>query len=170
MDYVLEYVAPWEQFGRWRMNFSASRNLSFTRKVAPGQAEVVLDGDTSSPPKWKYNASVFWRKGSWNGSAFLWHLDGFNSNNAGSINVANSAAVTYFPTPAVSKIDLRGGYDFKNGLWRSYGKGVRVSVGISNILDKQPPYSATLWGFNAGLHRELILGRTYELSFSIPIK
>lgn len=170
MDYVVEYVAPWEQFGRWRMNFTASRNLNSTRKIAPGQAEVILEGDTSSPPKWKYNASVFWRKGSWNGSAFLWHLDGFNSNNAGSINVANSAAVTYFPTPAVSKIDLRGGYDFKNGLWRSYGKGVRVSVGISNILDKQPPYSATLWGFNAGLHRELILGRTYELSFSIPIK
>jgi iron complex outermembrane receptor protein len=170
MDYVVEYVAPWEQFGRWRMNFSASRNLSFTRKIAPGQPEVVLDGDTASPPKWKYNASIFWRKGSWNASAFLWHLDGFQSNSVGSINVANSAAVTYFPTPSVSKIDLRGSYDFKNGLWRGYGKGVRVGVGISNIFDKEPPYSATVWGFNAGLHRELILGRTYELSFSIPIK
>ena len=170
MDFVLGYVAPWEQFGRWRFNFSASRNLNSTRKVAPGQAEVVLEGDTSSPPKWKYNASVFWRKGSWSASGFLWHMDGFNSNNAGNILVVNSAAVTYFPTPAVTKIDLRAGYEFKNGLWRGYGKGVRVSGGISNIFDKEPPPSNTLWGFNAGLHRELILGRTYELSFSIPIK
>ena len=170
LEVIAEYKLPWEQFGQWRVNFAATHTLEAIRQVAPGQPAVVLEEDTAAPPKWNYNASVYWRRGSWNASAFLWHLDGFKSNSAGSIFVVNSAAVTYNPTPAVDKLDLRAGYDFKNGLWRGYGKGVRVGVGVSNVFDKEPPFSDSVWGFNSGLHRQLILGRTYELSFSIPIK
>lgn len=169
MDFVAEYTIPREFLGRWRVNFSASRTLEAVRQVAPGQPAVELEEDTAAPPKWKYNASVFWRKGSWNASAFLWHLDSFAANNAGNSFVANSTSVVYFATPSVQKLDLRAGYDFKNGLWRGYGKGLRVSVGLSNVFDKKPPFSDTVWGFNAGLHRDLILGRAVELSFVLPL-
>lgn len=170
LEFIAEYKLPWEQFGQWRVNFAATHTLEAIRQVAPGQPAVVLEEDTAAPPKWNYNASVYWRRGSWNASAFLWHLDGFKSNSAGSIFVVNSSSVTFNPTPAVDKLDLRGGYDFKNGIWRGYGKGLRVGVGVSNVFDKEPPFSDSVWGFNAGLHRQLILGRTYELSFSIPLK
>jgi outer membrane receptor protein involved in Fe transport len=95
-------------------------------------------------------------------------MDGFETNNAGSVNVANSTAVTFYPTPAVTKLDLRAGYEFKQGVWRGYGKNLRVSVGVNNVFDKEPPFSDTLWGFNAGLHSQLILGRAYEFSFLLP--
>jgi outer membrane receptor protein involved in Fe transport len=111
---------------------------------------------------------LFWRKGNWNASAFLWYLDGFQSNSAGNIQVANNTAVTYFPTPAVSKLDLRAGYEFRDGVWRGYGKGLRLGVGVSNVFDKEPPFSDTVWGFNAGLHSQLTLGRAYEFSFLLP--
>jgi outer membrane receptor for ferrienterochelin and colicin len=55
-----------------------------------------------------------------------------------------------------------------NGVWRGYGKNLRVSVGVNNVFDKEPPFSDTLWGFNAGLHSQLILGRAYEFSFLLP--
>jgi iron complex outermembrane receptor protein len=168
MDFSADYVLPWEDFGRFRINVSASHTLESTRQVAPGQPAVVLEEDTGSPPKWKYNAAVFWRQGSWNASAFLWYLGGFETNNAGSVNVANSSSVIYFPTPAVSKLDLRVGYEFSKGVWRGYGKNLRVNLGVNNVFDKEPPFSATLWGFNAGLHSQLILGRTYEFSFVLP--
>lgn len=169
MDFAVDYTLPWEKYGRVRLNLAANRNLESTRQIAPGQPAVILDEDTGSPPKWKYNASLFWRKGSWNASAFLWHLDGFKTNNAGSNSVANSATVIYYPTPAVTKLDLRVGYNFKNGIIRGYGKNVRASLGVNNALDKQPPFSDTLWGYNAGLHSQLMMGRTYELSLAIPL-
>lgn len=169
MDITVDYALPWEQFGRFRVNVAASHTLEATRQVVPGQPAVVLEEDTGSPPKWKFNTALFWHKGSWNASAFLWYLDGFQTNNAGNALVANSAAVTFYPTPAVAKLDLRVGYNFKQGVWRGYGKGLRVNVGVNNVFDKQPPFSDTLWGFNAGLHSQLILGRGYEFSFNLPL-
>jgi len=168
MDFAVDYTLPWENYGRFRLQVAANRNLESTRQIAPGQPAVVLDEDTGSPPKWKFNASLFWHKGSWNASAFFWHLDGFKTNNAGSNSVANSATVIYYPTPAVAKLDLRMGYSFKEGIVRGYGKNVRVNLGVNNVLDKKPPFSDTLWGYNAGLHSQLMLGRSYEFSLSIP--
>jgi iron complex outermembrane receptor protein len=168
MDFVADYVLPWDNFGRVRINLAASRTLESTRQVAPGQPAVVLEEDTGSPPKWKYNTAVFWSKDSWNAAAFLWYMDGFETNNAGSVHVANSTSVTFYPTPSVAKLDLRAGYEFKSGVWRGYGKNLRVSLGVNNVFDKEPPFSDTLWGFNAGLHSQLILGRAYEFSFLLP--
>jgi outer membrane receptor protein involved in Fe transport len=167
-DFLVDYTLPWEEFGRWRINFSASTTLEATRQLVPGQPPVILEEDTAAPPKWRFNTALFWRKGSWNASAFLWYLDGFKSNSAGNIQVANNTAVTYYPTPAVAKLDLRAGYEFKDGVWRGYGKGLRLGVGVSNVFDKEPPFSDTVWGFNAGLHSQLTLGRAYEFSFLLP--
>jgi iron complex outermembrane recepter protein len=169
LDYSLDYTLPWESLGRWRASLSASHTLEATRQVAPGQPAVVLDEDTSAPPKWKYNATLNWRHGNWSASAFVWHVDGFTSNNAGNNLVANSSSITYYPTPAVTKLDLRATYEFKDGLWRGFGKRLRVGLGVNNVFDKEPPFSDTVWGFNAGLHSQLILGRAYELSFALPL-
>lgn len=169
LDLSAEYTLPWEQLGRWRVTTAASRTLEATRQVAPGQPAVVLEEDTSAPPKWKYNVALNWNKGSWSAAAFAWHIDGFTSNNAGNNLVANSATVTFFPTPAVTKVDMRVAYEFKNGVWRNHGKGLRVGFGVNNVFDKEPPFSDTIWGFNAGLHYQFILGRAYELSFLLPL-
>jgi outer membrane receptor protein involved in Fe transport len=169
LDFNVEYTLPWDSFGRFRLNTAASRNLESLRQVIPGQPAVVLEEDTGSPPKWTFNTSVFWNKGPWTASAFLWYLGSFATNNAGNALVANSATIVYFPTPAVTKLDLRVGYTFKNGLWRGYGKGLRTNLGVSNVFDKKPPFSDTLWGFNAGLHKQLILGRAFEFSFVLPL-
>jgi iron complex outermembrane receptor protein len=168
LEFIAEYKLPKDFFGKWRANIAAVRTLEATRQVAPGQPAIALEEDTSAPPKWSYNASVFWNKAGWNASAFLWYLDGFASNNAGNLLVGNTGGSVYFATPSVTKLDLRLGYTFKNGIWRGYGKDVRLSFGVSNVFDKKPPFSDTVWGFNAGIHRQLILGRTCEFSMAVP--
>jgi len=110
-----------------------------------------------------------WNKGDWSGSAFYSRVNGFTSNSAGNTLTANSTSVTYYPTPAVSKLDVRVGYEFRNGIWRDYGKGLRVNVGVNNVFDQEPPFSDTIWGFNAGLHSQYIMGRAVELSFVLPL-
>ncbi len=61
--------------------------------------------------------------------------------------------------------DLRGGYEFKEGLGRGHAKGLRINAGMGNVFNKKPPFSDTIFGFNPALHSFLMQGRTYELSF-----
>jgi len=168
-DFNVDYALPTDRFGHWHVNFMAMRDLKSYRKVAPGQPAVVLEDDTAAPPKWTYNAALYWAGGGWNASAFLWHLDGFASNSAGSINTVNSTAVLYYPISAVNKVDVRLGYEFRNGVWRGHGKGLRILASVDNVADEKPPFSDTVWGYNAGLHALLVQGRTYGLSVTIPL-
>lgn len=162
VDFGAEYTMPTRALGRWRINLNASRTLKSTRELRVGLPELDDAGDTFSPPKWKLTNYIFWDRGAWSANAFVTYLDGFTRNQAGN---ALSAA---FKVPSVTKVDLRGGYTFVGGIWRGYGKGLRVGVGMGNIFDQKPPLSNTVFGYNGGLHSHLVMGRTYELSFNAP--
>ena len=79
----------------------------------------------------------------------------------------NSLTFTY-PVAAVTKVDANVGYEFKKGVWRHYGKGLRVNVGVDNVFDKKPPFSDTVFGYNGGLHGQYALGRAVQVSFVQP--
>jgi len=160
VDYVLEYRIPWQSFGRWRVNATASRTLKATRETRPGLPAIDDNGDTFAPPKWKYIASVFWDSGPWNASVFVNYLSSFRTNMAG-----NTLTSTY-PIPSQTKIDVRAGYHFTQGVLRGYGKNLGISVGIGNIADEKPPFSDTVFGFNGGLHDAR--RRTYDVSMNLP--
>jgi outer membrane receptor protein involved in Fe transport len=141
---------------------NASRTLKSERQLAPGQ---VLDdtGDTYSAPPWKMQGAVFWGRGPLSLSGTVNYLGGFKSNRAGT-----NFRATGDPAPAVRKFDVRGGYEFKEGVWRGRGKGVRVNVGVSNVFDAKPPFYDVIYGYNAALHSDYLWGRTYEFSFALP--
>lgn len=162
IDYSAIYNLPWEQIGRWQLGFTSTHTLQAKRQLAPGQPAVADDGDTYAPPRWKHTASIFWNKGVWSVSSFFSYIGNFKSNAAG-----NTLAATY-PVPAVYKVDLRCGYEFKKGVWRGCLKSLRVNVGVGNLFDKKPPFSDTVFGYNGALHSTYAIGRTYELSFIQP--
>ncbi|MBL9203568.1 MAG: TonB-dependent receptor [Opitutaceae bacterium] len=168
LDIGADYTLPWEHFGRWRLGLNASKTLEASRQLAPNQLPVVLEGDTAAPPKWKLLGSIFWDRGPMSASVFINYLDGFNSNNTGNSFAANNTTQTFASTPAVTKVDVRAGYSFRNGVWRGYGRNLRINAGIGNLFDKEPPFSDTVFGYNGGLHSHLVLGRSYELSFVLP--
>lgn len=163
IDFSLDYLLPYEQLGRWRLGFSTTKTLASTRQLAPGQPAIVDEGDTFAPPEWKFTGSLFWNRGQWNAAAFVSYLGSFQTNLAG-----NSFLTFADPSPAVYKVDVRGGYEFKNGVWRGYAKGLRIQAGIGNVFDEEPPFSDTAFGYNAGLHSQYVMGRSYELSFVLP--
>lgn len=167
LDFVVDYTLPWEQLGRWRVSANASHVLAAERNLRPGVPLADDNGDTYSPPDWNFITSLFWNRGSWSAAAFGTYLSGFNTNSGGNIWTNNTAIVssTY---PSVWKLDLRGGYEFKNGVWRGRGKNLRVQVGVSNVFDKEPPFADNMYGYNGSLHSQWVLGRSYELSFVYP--
>lgn len=167
VDYTVEYRIPSDRLGRFTVNATASNTLAAIRNVRPGLPELDDAGDTFSPPKWKLNASVFWQKGPYSASVFATFLDKFDSNRSGNnLTFTTAAGYVYYGVPSQTKVDIRGSYEFKNGLVRGLGKGLRISGGIGNIFDEEPPFSDTIFGFNGALHSAL--GRTYEISMSLP--
>ena len=164
IDYGLDYRLPWKQYGAWRVSADSSHTLKAIRALTPGQASINDIGDTYGGPKWKINSGVYWNSGSWKASALYSYLSAFTSN----LSDVNYLAWNQ-KTPAISKIDTSVGYRFKGGVWGGYGKDLQVNFGISNLLDKAPPFSDTIYSYNPALHSELVFGRTYQLSFKLPL-
>ena len=164
IDYGAEYSLPWQRLGRWRVTFDASHTLKAVRQLTPGVAPIDDVGDTYGGPRWKATGGVYWSSGNWNASSLVTYLSGFSSNLADVNYLAWNQSV-----PAVEKVDVLLGYRFKKGIWRGYGKNLQISVGISNLFDKKPPFSDTIYSFDPALHSDYIDGRTFQTSIKIPL-
>jgi len=162
VDFGAEYHVPWEKLGRWRLSVNAAKTIRQTRQLNIGQAPTNDVGDTYSSPRWNVASALYWAKGPWTASSSFSYISGFNSDRAGiTSNITSN-------TRAMHMIDLRAAYEFKDGIWRKYGKGLRIGAGIANLEDTKPPFSNNIYGFNAGVYGRWVFGRTYECSFSQP--
>ena len=162
VDFGAEYRVPWEKLGRWRLSVNAAKTIKQTRQLNIGQAATNDVGDTYSSPRWNLSSTLYWSKGPWTASSSLSYMSGFNSDRA---------SISSNPTsnlPAMHMIDVRGSYEFKDGIWRKYGKGLRIGAGIANLTDEKPPFTNNIYGFNAGVYGRWAFGRTVELSFVQP--
>ncbi len=162
MDVGADYRLPWEKFGRWRISVNGAKTIAQSRQLTFGGAAINDVGDTFSSPRWNIASSLYWRGGSWTANVAHSYMSGYNSNQAG-------VTPSTYTTPAMRMIDVRGTYEFKNGVWRKYGKGLRIGFGIANLEDAEPPFFNNIFGFNGGLHGRWAFGRTFEMSFILPI-
>jgi len=167
LDFIADYRLPWLQLGTWRVGFNASHTLKSTRELRPGVVLVDDNGDTYSAPEWNFTTSVFWNKDAWSASAMGYYMSGFNTN-AGGNPWTNNASIVTSLYPSMWRLDLNAGYEFKNGVWRGHGKGLRVRVGVGNVMDEEPPFADNMYGYNGSLHSQWVFGRSYELSFVLP--
>lgn len=162
MDVGADYRLPWEKFGRWRISVNGAKTIAQSRQLTFGGAAINDVGDTFSSPRWNIASSLYWRGGSWTANVAHSYMSGYNSNQAG-------VTPSTFTTPAMRMIDVRGTYEFKDGVWRKYGKGLRIGFGVANLEDAEPPFFNNIFGFNGGLHGRWAFGRTFEMSFILPI-
>ena len=162
MDVGADYRLPWEKFGRWRISVNGAKTIAQSRQLTFGGAAINDVGDTFSSPRWNIASSLYWRGGSWTANVAHSYMSGYNSNQAG-------VTPSTYTTPAMRMIDVRGTYEFKNGVWRKYGKGLRIGFGVANLEDAEPPFFNNIFGFNGGLHGRWAFGRTFEMSFILPI-
>jgi outer membrane receptor protein involved in Fe transport len=162
VDFGVEYRVPWDRFGRWRLAVNAAKTIKQTRQLNIGQPPTNDVGDTYSSPRWNVATTLYWAQGPWTASSSLSYMSGFKSDRAGiTSNITSN-------TPPMRMIDVRATYEFKNGVWRSHGKGLRLGLGVANLADTKPPFSNNIYGFNAGVYGRWVFGRTYEFSFTQP--
>ena len=163
LDVGADYRLPWEKIGRWRLSVNAAKTLKQTRQLVVGGPAINDVGDTYASPRWNISSGLYWSHGNWSASSSFSYMSGYKSNLAG-------AVTSTFGVPAMHLIDVRATYEFRDGIWRRYGRGVRVGFGIANLEDTEPPFANNLYGFNAGLHGRWVFGRTYEFSVVVPLE
>ena len=162
IDFGAEYRLPWERLGRWRLSTNAAKTIRQSRQLTIGQPPTNDVGDTYSSPRWNIVSTLYWSNGPWTASSTLSYLSGFRSDRA---SISSNPLSNL---PAMRMIDLRAAYEFKDGVWRKYGRGLRVGAGIANVTDQNPPFTNNIYGFNGGVYGRWAFGRTYEFSFSQP--
>ncbi|MSU67164.1 MAG: hypothetical protein EXS40_01110 [Opitutaceae bacterium] len=162
IDFGVEYRLPWEKLGRWRVSTNAAKTITQSRQLTIGRPATNDVGDTYSSPRWNISSSLYWSKGPWTASSSLSYMSGFRSDRASISSNPQSNL------PAMRLIDLRGSYEFKEGVWRKFGRGLRLGVGLANLTDEKPPFTNNIYGFNGGVYGRWVFGRTLEFSFSQP--
>lgn len=162
LDLGLTYTREFEATGRWSFSADAIRQLDYQFDDRPDRtANLVQNGvDTASPPKWGGFASLLWNQGAWNATLMARYMAGYETNDTGPFFDQSTSV------PSWTTVDFRIGYRFDEGIWRGYGKGLHLQVGVGNLTDRQPPFANTVWGYNQSLHSPL--GRTYEFSIRLP--
>ncbi|WP_237067226.1 TonB-dependent receptor [Microbulbifer guangxiensis] len=151
LDLSLRYERNSEENGRFRWAFNGSHMDRYLNQAAPGSpfedlAGIFIDpasGGAGSLPEWKANTGAYWDRGHWEGAYTIHYVgplqESFNRN----------------ATLVEREIDSWFSHDMQLA-YRS-PLGVRLALGVDNLLDQEPPFAATAFNDNYD-------GRTYELS------
>lgn len=151
LDLALRYERLSEDIGQLRWSLNASHIQRYLNQAAPGSpvedlAGTFVDpasGGAGSLPEWKANTGVYWSKGRWEGGYTIHHVGALEESFA-----VDDRRVT-------RRIDNWSSHDLQ--LAYSLPAGLRLAVGIDNLLDQAPPFAATAFNDNYD-------GRTYDLS------
>jgi hypothetical protein len=128
------------------LNFrgSARHILSSTNQL--GGIQVVSTNEQEVPPAWNASAQADLQHGNW--GAY------------GSFSYAGGGTYAGLPYASFGTIDARVAYQFDKPFSGWLGRTLRISAGIQNLLNRNPPFANTITGFHGGSP----LGRTYELT------
>jgi outer membrane receptor protein involved in Fe transport len=111
-------------------------------------------------PEWKWNLDAWYRVGAFAVAAnwsYIGHVDGSWGWNP---------EVPSFQVPVRNYLDLTGGYVFGAGTL----DGLTLRVGISNVLDEQPPIFPSHDDANTDGSTYNLLGRTFWISMNYAVR
>lgn len=147
------WVSP--TYGRVSLGSWAVHPLKSLYEVQPGVAFIHNSARGSTPPAWRAHAYLAWSRQAWNAGTT------FRYTGATPADPGQNNAI-----PADAQVDVRVGYQFGRHANRPFARGgVRVALEIGNVFNAQPVWADTVSGYRGGS----LLGRTYELTLSVPL-
>lgn len=167
-DFKLNWAMPESDIGQFGVNWSTTFVDSFTAVGANGAVQprkVGVEVNDSGIPEWTSNLATTWRKGAFDASWMMRYIGDLTEDcgDAASFDVCSNQANASNHLGALVYHDLQASW---NG---DYLDGLKVSVGINNLLDKKAPncLSCSLNGFDAStydLDGQYVYGRV-QLNF-----
>lgn len=182
LDFFVDYGRDFD-FGRLELIVNSTRNLENSRVLVEGAEGVVVEdqlGSIRGPSKWNHFAQLSWSDGPMRVNLLMNHVGGFTNDGYSAFlsNVRSdepylAAQLEPLVTPAdqipgstrddiIQKVGSFTTFDLF-GQYRFDSSGLRVTAGIENLFDTEPPYIFTPRGvpFSSGRHDPF--GRRFSL-------
>lgn len=164
-EFGLNYRLPRsETFGQFTLGGEASFRHKFELQEEPGLTpgdDLYEDGR----PKWRYNASLRWRKGSWSAGWFTSYFGKFVDTGAATTAAVyetlgrpdyirpfnNSGSIRYlFEVEEYVQHNASATYRFGRNHPVKLLRNTDLKVGINNVFDTPPPISDSTLAYESG--------------------
>ncbi|MGI9287014.1 MAG: TonB-dependent receptor [Pseudomonadales bacterium] len=150
-DIAMNYNFPRTRYGRYFLSFNAANIHQYQEQPFPDAQRRNLEGqfvDEASEgrgalPKWKYNLGMYWKHKQWQANYTLHYISALDEEIPG---LADRRTIDRSKTH-----DVQLSYLFL------IANGLRVTFGIDNLFDENPPFAASAFNDN-------IDSRTHELT------
>jgi iron complex outermembrane receptor protein len=158
-DLKANWVGPQADWGQLSAALQATRTIGYKAVDADGnqtQRRVGVEVNDSAIPDWQSNLQLGWKSGDWNASWIVRYISAVKEDcgNAGVTPATGCATAADIHTLGATVYnDAQLAWNHSMGI-----QGLKLSVGVNNIFDKDPPVCVTcsLNGYDAG---------TYDLPF-----
>jgi iron complex outermembrane receptor protein len=165
IDFGLKYVLKNTPIGGWRFSLDATKVKSFQTTAAPGASPVDIVGQYDRQfgnfAKWRAYGQAGWSYKGFDGlvtARFIDKVDLLHPD-AGSAT-APGYVVGPLKVPSLTYVDLNLAYTFRTK--------TRLSLGVTNLGDRQPPimYNTNVINANTDVQTYDLLGRRYFVGLS----
>jgi iron complex outermembrane receptor protein len=157
IDVGVTYMLPETRSGVWTIGLNASHIASFKDKFDPDTPSVEQAGTFSDEasggngalPDWKANLSVNWRHENWQAQYNLYHVS--------AVEELVPISETWRTMESWQTHNVQMTYLGPMTAW------FRVALGVNNLLDEEPPFSAAAFNDSYDSRTYDIVGRYYYL-------
>ncbi len=151
VDVSVNYEFPNRDMGRFKVGTTGTFFLDYKFQALPSQpyyeyANHISNGGTGAQgavPGMRFFTTFDWSKGPWAASLSNTYIEEMTDIGPGGITFASSTTLTRKPVEAYSVWDAALSYTFSKAPneagWRRWIGGMRVSVGVNNLADEDPP-------------------------------
>jgi iron complex outermembrane receptor protein len=160
-DLNANYAFPKTRKGRLYLSLNASNINRYSEQQSPVSRSVNLAGtfaDEASEgrgalPKWKLNVGAYWKYKRWQASYTTHYISKLVEQVPFSVEKRTiSSWLTH---------DIQASYVF---FW---GEGARITLGVNNVFDKEPPLSAAAFNDNIDARTHDLIGRFGYLKLAL---
>jgi outer membrane receptor protein involved in Fe transport len=176
-EFGFQYRMPQTRIGRFTLGGDGTHYV--LRRSQTNPSSPVLDTlERNGRVKWRANASLSWRLGSWSAGWFTNYFGSFVDTGAETTAQIYQALggpdyIRAFNDNGITRYLLRVDPYIQHNAWISYRfphesrpwlQGVSTRVGVNNVLDTDPPMSSDQYGFRTGTANPRGRQFTFEVS------
>lgn len=158
LDFSLNYGFD-SGVGRWTVGGSVTKILNNKVKASPSVAEANRLDELYYPVSLRGRANIGWNQGPWAANLFINYVGDYTNTiplTVGGVTVGKSKV------PSWTTFDAGLTYSVPEDRASAWSRGLRVSLNIQNLADKDPPVVLTTGSaFDGSVHN--VLGRQWTL-------